>query len=70
MHGSAPSGLFFVRLVSQQTLFMSLFGSETCSWNGDDVQGTATALNNPNGIWGNTQGIYYIADSVNHLIRV
>ncbi len=44
-------------------------GNGTAGYTGDNAQGTAAELNNPSGVAVDSAGNFYIADSVNNVIR-
>jgi len=59
-----------VRKVDTSGTITTIAGTSTCGYNGDGIAATAAQLNGPRGVTFDPAGNLYIADSLNHRIRV
>jgi YVTN family beta-propeller protein len=59
-----------VRRVDTSGTITTVAGTGTCGYNGDGILATAAQLNGPRGVTFDPAGNLYIADSLNHRIRI
>ena len=58
-----------IRKLATTGVITTVAGNGTGGFSGDGVAATSTRLNSPGGVWVDTSGNIYIADSSNHRIR-
>ena len=67
----AEQGGHRIRRIDMTSMIISTFaGNGTGGYSGEHLPANETMLYSPRGVWGNTKGEIYIADSSNHRIRL
>lgn len=67
----ADSGNHRVRMVTAATnIINTLIGTGTAGYNGENITSTVALTNLPSGIWGDTKGNLYYADTNGHRVKV
>ncbi|MGI6458005.1 MAG: PKD domain-containing protein [bacterium] len=59
-----------IRMVNAEGIITTVAGNGTPGFSGDGAEAANASLWSPQGVWGDDTGIIYIADTLNHRIRV